>query len=234
MYLVFGLLIVIALLFALDKFRPDFVALSTLVILILSGIITANEALVAFGNPTVILVAALFIIGQGLTQTGITQGIGNRISLKIKSGQENRLTSILMSTVGIVGAFMSSTGIVALFVPVVKRITTNNNFDIKKLLMPVAYAGLISGMMTLISTAPNLIMSEELSAQGYAPFNLLDFTPIGIAMLVAAIAYFIIRSLFIRGKEETAPELGQQRMRKLLRDYNIDGELFRGSDCKWF
>ena len=149
MYFVFGLLLVIAILFVLDKFRPDFVALSALVILILGGTISANEALVAFGNPTVILVAALFIIGEGLTQTGITQGIGNRISLKIKSGQENRLTSILMSTVGIVGAFMSSTGIVALFVPVVKRIATNNNFDIKKLLMPVAYAGLISGMMTL-------------------------------------------------------------------------------------
>ena len=89
---------------------------------------------------------------------------------------------------------MSSTGIVALFVPVVKRIATVNQFSIKKLLMPLAYAGLISGMMTLISTAPNLIVSEELSNQGYEPFRMLDFTPIGLAMLLVAIVYFILET----------------------------------------
>jgi len=227
MYFVFTLLLVVAILFATDKIRPDFIALGALVILILSGILSANDALVAFGNPTVILVATLFIIGQGLTKTGITQAIGNRISLRIKAGQENKLISILIAVVGTIGSFMSSTGIVALFVPVVKKIATNNNFNIKKLLIPVAYAGLISGMMTLISTAPNLIVSEELSQQGYEPFHLLDFTPIGLAMLILAIGYFLARSYFTKGDGVETINLGSERMRALLREYHIKGEIFR-------
>lgn len=227
MYFVLALLLVVAILFATDKIRPDFIALGALVILILGGTLTANEALVAFGNPTVVLVATLFIIGQGLTQTGITQAIGNSISLRIKAGQENKLISILIAVVGTIGSFMSSTGIVALFVPVVKKIADNNNFNIKKLLMPVAYAGLISGMMTLISTAPNLIVSEELGQQGYEPFHLLDFTPIGIAMLLAAIGYFFVRSFFVKPDESQSNSLGSQRMKGLLKDYNIDGQIFR-------
>lgn len=227
MYLVIALLLVVAILFATDKIRPDFIALGALVILVLSGTLSVDEALVAFGNPTVILVATLFIIGQGLTQTGITQAIGNNISLRIKSGEENKLISILIAVVGTIGSFMSSTGIVALFVPVVKKIATNNSFNIRKLLMPVAYAGLISGMMTLISTAPNLIVSEELSQQGYKPFNLLDFTPIGAAMLIAAIIYFLIKGYFTKDDEVESSSLGSQRMKGLLKDYNIEGEIFR-------
>lgn len=227
MYFVIGLLILVAILFATDKIRPDFIALGALVILILSGTLSSNEALLAFGNPTVILVAVLFIIGQGLTRTGITQAIGNTISLRIKTGQENKLISILIATVSTIGAFMSSTGIVALFVPVVKKIANNNNFNIKKLLIPVAYAGLISGMMTLISTAPNLIVSEELSNQGYEPFQMLDFTPIGIAMLFAAIGYFILRAQFSKGEVVESASLGSQRMKSLLKAYNIDGEIYR-------
>lgn len=227
MYFVFALLLIVAILFATDKIRPDFIALGALAILILSGNLSTNEALLAFGNPTVILVATLFIIGQGLTKTGITQAIGNRISLRVKAGQENKLISILIAVVGTIGSFMSSTGIVALFVPVVKKIATNNNFNIRKLLIPVAYAGLISGMMTLISTAPNLIVSEELSQQGYEPFHLLDFTPIGIAMLFLAIAYFLARSYFTKGNDVESVNLGSERMRALLREYNIEGEIFR-------
>ena len=227
MYFVLALLLVVAVLFATDKIRPDFIALGALVILILGGTLSANEALLAFGNPTVILVATLFIIGQGLTQTGITQAIGNSISLRIKAGQENKLISILIAVVGTIGSFMSSTGIVALFVPVVKKIADNNNFNIKRLMMPVAYAGLISGMMTLISTAPNLIVSEELSQQGYEPFKLLDFTPIGIAMLICAIGYFLVRSYFVKSDETQTSSLGAQRMKALIKEYNIEGHIFR-------
>lgn len=227
MYFVFTLLIVVALLFAADKIRPDFIALCALAILILSGTLTVNEALLSFGNTTVILVAALFVIGQGLTKTGITQAIGDRISLRIHAGQESRLVSILMAVIGTIGAFMSSTGIVALFVPIVKKIATNSHFDIKKLLMPVAFAGLISGMMTLISTAPNLIVSEELSKQGYESFHLLDFTPIGFAMLFGAIGYFVIRNHFRKDDGAPVVNLGSQRMKVLLKDYHINEEIFR-------
>ena len=227
MYFVIALLIVVAILFVIDVIRPDLIALGALCVLILSGTLSAEEALSSFGNTTVILVATLFIIGKGLSKTGITQAIGNGISLRIQSGQENLLTSVIMGVVGTVGAFMSSTGIVALFVPVVKRIATVNNINIKTLLMPLAFAGLISGMMTLISTAPNLIVSEELAKQGYEPFHMLDFTPIGISMLICAILYFLIRSIILKKNDGEQVNLGSERMKSLLRKYNIDGEIFR-------
>jgi di/tricarboxylate transporter len=228
MYFVIGLLVVVAILFALDKIRPDYVAVSALTILILSGTLSASEALAAFGNTTVILVAVLFIIGQGLTQTGITQFIGDSISLRVKEGQENKLISSVMGSVAILSSFMSSTGVVALFVPVVQKIAANNNLNIKRLLMPVAYGGLIGGMLTLIATPPNLIVSEELANQGYEPFTMLSFTPIGAVILIIGIGYFIILNKFRKKEPKTmAPEEGEERMLALLRKYHIGGEVLR-------
>lgn len=228
MYFVIILLIIVAILFALDKIRPDFIALSALVILILSGTLSATEALSAFGNTTVILVAVLFIIGQGLTQTGITQLIGDFISLKVKTGQENKLIGLVISSVALLSSFMSSTGVVALFVPVVKKIAVNNKFNIKRLLLPVAYGGLIGGMLSLIATPPNLIVSEELRNQGYEPFNMLSFTPIGIVVLIAAIIYFILMNKFgKKDMQDARAEEGEERMRALIEKYNVEGAIYR-------
>jgi di/tricarboxylate transporter len=228
MYFVLILLIVVAVLFALDKIRPDYIALSALAILILSGTLTAGEALSAFGNTTVVLVAVLFIIGQGLTQTGITQMIGDAISLRVKEGQENRLISMLMSSVALLSSFMSNTGVVALFVPVVQKIAANNKLNIKRLLLPVAYGGSIGGMLTLIATPPNLIVSEELANKGYEPFNFLSFFPIGAAVLVVAIGYFLLLNrLRKKDPKEKEADSGEERMRNLLEKYNVGGAIFR-------
>jgi len=173
MYFVLALLLLLGVLFAIDKIRPDYLALAALSLLIFSGTLTVGEALSGFGNATVILVALLFIVGQGLNLTGITQLIGDQISLRTKAGQENKLIATVMGSVALLSSFMSSTGVVALFVPVVQKISSNNNFNIKRLLLPVAYGGLIGGMLTLIATPPNLIISEELKNQGYEPFKML-------------------------------------------------------------
>lgn len=228
MYFVLGLLIIVAILFALDKIRPDYIALAALTLLILVGTLTPSEALKAFGNTTVVLVAFLFIIGQGLTQTGITQLIGDTISLKVKPGQDNKLISLIMSSVAFLSSFMSSTGVVALFVPVVQKIAANNKINIRRLLIPVAYGGLIGGMLSLIATPPNLIVSEELRNQGYEPFSMLSFTPIGLVVLSVAIVYFIIINKSGK-KKKTSEEVkyGEERMKELLGKYNLRGEIYR-------
>jgi di/tricarboxylate transporter len=176
MYFVIILLVIVAILFATDKIRPDFIALAALCVLILSGILPVNEALLAFGNSTVILVAALFVVGKALSNSGVTQLIGNFISSKVKKGQDNKLIGLLMASVAFLSSFMSSTGVVSLFVPVTRKIATNNQVNIKKLLLPVAYAGLISGMTTLIATPPNMIVAQELESSGLEPFGMLAFT----------------------------------------------------------
>ena len=195
------LLLVMAGLFALDKIRPDLIALSGMILLMISGILRTDEALGYFANPTVIMIAALFVVGEGISRVGLTSYIGNFISDLLKPRQESKLTVILMSSIGFLGSFMSSTGVVALFVPIVKRITVNNEIEPRKIFLPVAYAGLISGMMTLIATAPNLIVSAELKAQGYDSFQLLDFTPIGLSVLILSMVYFVVRQSLGRKRE---------------------------------
>jgi di/tricarboxylate transporter len=228
MYFVLILLLIVAILFALDKIRPDYIALSALVLLMLAGTLTPVEALQGFGNTTVILVAVLFIVGKGLTQTGITQLIGDAISTRIKEGQENRLVATIMSSTALLSSFMSSTGVVALFVPIVRQIAVNNKLNLKRLLLPMAYGGLIGGMLTLIATPPNLIVSEELRSQGYDPFQMLSFFPVGLAVLVAGIGYFILLNKLRKDipKEKEAEE-GEERMNALLEKYNVGGTLVR-------
>ena len=224
MLIVFGLLFLVAVLFTTNKFRPDLIALCAAVLLVLSGTLSAQEALSAFGNSTVIMIAALFVIGAGINNTGITKFIGDRITEAIKPGQEGKLTATITSVVGSLGAVMSSTGIVSLFIPVIQRIVHITGIDKKKIFMPLAYAGLISGMMTLISTPPNLIASDELEKNGFEPFGLLDFTLIGVSVLIAAVLYFLF--INTRKDEEGESEPEDLSLRAMLDKYQIDLHIF--------
>ncbi len=133
MLIVFGLLFLVAVLFTTNRFRPDLIALCAAVLLVLTGTLSAQEALSAFGNTTVIMIAALFVIGAGINNTGITKFIGDRITESIKPGQEGKLTATITSVVGSLGAVMSSTGIVSLFIPVIQRIVYITGIDKKKI-----------------------------------------------------------------------------------------------------
>ena len=228
MYFVLILLGVVAILFASGRIRPDFVALSALCLLILSGVLSAHEALLAFGDSIVIMVAALFVIGAGLTQTGVTQMIGNYISGRLRTGHINSFVSMIMTTVTVLGSFMSSTGVVAIFVPVVRKIAHNIRIHPSRIMMPLAYAGLISGMMTLIATPPNLIASAELQDQGYEAFGLLSFTPVGAVVLISAILYFLVRNRLVKKDHvPAAKSAGMIRLQRLADKYGLQEDFYR-------
>jgi len=119
---VFGVLAVAVVLFASDRLRPDVVALLVIVALTLGGILTVPEAVAGFGDPVVILIAGLFVVGEGLVQTGVANQVGNWLT-RVAGASETRLLVLLMLAVAGLGAFMSSTGVVAIFIPVVLGIT---------------------------------------------------------------------------------------------------------------
>ena len=152
------LLIVLALLgaaivmFSLNRPRSDAVALLMMVTLPFTGLITVNEALAGFANPNIVLIAAMFVIGEALARTGVAQGIGDWL---VRKGGDNpvRLIPLLMAAVALLGAVMSSTGVVAIFVPVVLRIASRTGIAPSQLMMPMGFAALISGMLTLVATA---------------------------------------------------------------------------------
>ena len=187
---VFGLLLTTILLFVWDRIRMDLVALLTALVLALSGVITPAEAVSGFGMPVVIMIAGLFVVGEGLFRTGVAAAAGQWL-LRVGGASELRLLLLLIPLVALLSAFMSSTGAVALLIPIVLSICHKSAMSPSKLLMPLAFASLIGGMLTLIGTPPNIVVSAQLAEADLVPFGFFDFTPIGLVVLAAATGYLI-------------------------------------------
>ena len=153
MLIVFGILAGAVGLFAWGRPRADIVAIFVVLALMLSRVLTPKESLAGFGDPVVILIAAVFIVGEALVNTGVAQRLGEAV-LKAGHGSETRLIVLIMALAGGVGAFMNSTAIVAMFIPVVLSVANRSGLNRKRMLMPLAVAALVSGMMTLIASSP--------------------------------------------------------------------------------
>lgn len=169
---VLSLLAIAVVLFATGKVRMDAVALFVIVAFVLSGTLTLPEAFSGFSDPNVILIAALFIIGDGLVRTGVATVVGTWL-VKMAGSSEIKMLVLLMITVAGLGAFMSSTGVVAIFIPVVLSVSMHMQTSPSRLMMPLSFAGLISGMMTLVATPPNLVVNSELLREDLHGFNFL-------------------------------------------------------------
>ena len=188
--MVLGLLFTAVVLFVLNKPRMDVVALMILVALPLTGVLTIQETLAGFADPSVILIAALFVIGEGLVRTGIAYRLGDWLVAKAGSS-ETRLLVLLMVAVAGLGSVMSSTGVVAIFIPVVLGVAARLKIAPGRLMMPLAFAGLISGMLTLVATPPNMVVHSELLRADLPGFSFFSFTPIGLAVLVLGVLYML-------------------------------------------
>ena len=171
--IVLVLLVAAIVMFAINKPRMDAVALIMLVALPFTGVLTMGEALAGFSDPNIVLIAALFVIGDGLVRTGVAQRLGDWLIAKAGSSQI-RLIVLLMVVVCGLGATMSSTAVTAIFIPVALRIAQSTGSAPSRLMMPLSFAALISGMMTLVATAPNLVVNSELERHGIEGFQLLQ------------------------------------------------------------
>ncbi len=221
---VFAVVLTALALFASDRLRLDVVALLALLALAVSGILTPSEALAGFSDPVVIMIAGLFVVGAGLFKTGVADMLGRWVG-RAAGESAVRLTFVLMLVTAVLSAFLSSTGTVAVMLPVALALARRARLSPSKLLIPLAYASLLGGMLTLIGTPPNLIVSTQLAAHGYAPFNFFSFTPIGLVML--AVGALFITSLGSRLLVPRAPAEGREGpgWHELLADYGLAGRL---------
>ncbi|WP_170516981.1 SLC13 family permease [Ruegeria atlantica] len=201
---VFALIAVAGVLMASNRVRYDFVALIVVLALALSGTLTIGESLSGFGNSVVILVACLLVLGEMLDRTGVARAVGDAIMRHGGRGETGLLVLIMIST-ALLGSVMSSTAVVAIFIPVILRIAQETANDKARFLMPMSYAALISGMLTLIATPPNLVVSDELVAQGYQPFGLFSFFLIGASVLVVAVLFVLFWGRY-RLKTKSTPD----------------------------
>jgi di/tricarboxylate transporter len=220
---VFIVLFVTIILFVSDRLRLDIVAILVILALMLSGLLSSKESLAGFGDPVVILIAGLFVVGEGLFRTGVAFAIGNWL-MRAGGTSETRMMILLMLVVAGLSAFMSSTGAVAIFIPVSLNLAAKAGIQPSRLLMPIAFASLIGGMLTLIGTPPNLVVSTQLTREGLAGFGFFEFTPIGLLVLITGIVYMVFW-----GRKRLLQEISEPRksvknrlsLRDLIEAYDI-------------
>ncbi|WP_289994993.1 SLC13 family permease [Photorhabdus laumondii] len=225
---VLTLLLIAIVLFTTNKLRMDIVALLVIIAFVISGTLTLGEATSGFSDPNVLLIAALFVIGEGLVRTGVAYQMGDWL-VRAAGNSETKMLALLMMTVAGLGAFMSSTGVVAIFIPVVLSVAVRMKISPGRLMMPLSFAGLISGMMTLVATPPNMVVNSELIREGLPGFKFFSITPIGILILFAGMGYMLIARHWLANHQSDKghDKWHRRTFRDLIRDYKLSGRARR-------
>jgi di/tricarboxylate transporter len=225
----FTVLLVAMILFFTDKIAPDLVALLVVVALGVTGVLTPQEAFSGFSRAAVITILAIFILAEALQRTGVTEQVGN-ILLKVGGKKsETRLIVVVMLAGAFLSLFMNNIAAAAVLLPAVSGAARKAQVNISRLLMPLAFATILGGMATLLTTS-NIVLSSLLNDNNLEGFSLLDFAPVGVPLLVVGIAYIVlVGRRFLPGEsmlEKTHAPTPQQTQ-DLIESYHLDKNLFR-------
>ncbi len=229
MFITLTILAVTAAFFAVGKIRSDVVALCALILLMTFGILTPDEALSGFSNSVVIMMVGLFVVGGAIFQTGLAKMISGRI-MKLAGDSELRLFLLVMAVTSAIGAFVSNTGTVALMLPIVVSLAAKAKVEAGRLLMPLAFASSMGGMLTLIGTPPNLVIQDALTAEGYEPLSFFSFTPVGLVCIAVGVVVLLPLSRMFLGKKGRADEGGRMKaksLEQLVSEYRLADNLSR-------
>ena len=228
MYITIIILAVSAVFFAFSKIRSDIIALCALLSLVLTNVLTPTEALIGFSSPVVIMMAGLFVVGGAILQTGLAKMVGNKI-VNFAGNNSIRLFLLVMFTTALIGAFVSNTGTVALMLPIVVSIAVETKTNVSTLLMPLAFASSMGGMLTLIGTPPNLVIQETLIDAGFQGLSFFSFLPIGcLCILIGTAILLPLSKKFLNKKHSHDNEEQQYKsLSELVAEYGLDTQLYR-------
>ena len=188
--------------FAMGKVRSDLVALCALVALLLTGILTPQEALSGFSNSVVIMMVGLFVVGGAIVQTGLAKKASGKL-MTLAGDSELGLFLLLMVVTAVIGAFVSNTGTVALMMPIVVSLAQKAKMRASRLLMPLAFASSMGGMLTLIGTPPNLVIQDALTENGFEPLRFFSFLPVGLVCITVGIVVLLpLSKRFLNGNKQ--------------------------------
>ena len=221
------ILLITTIFFVNGRIRADIVALCALVSLVISGILTPQEALSGFSNSVVIMMVGLFVVGGAIFKTGLAKIIGSKI-LSLAGNNDLKLLLLVMLVTSFIGGFVSNTGTVALMLPIVVSMAAKAEISPTRFLMPLAFASSMGGMLTLIGTPPNLIIQEELFKAGYHDITFLSFLPVGIICISVGILVLIPLSKILLVKKTIVKNKNKHNTTKdLARKYQLSDNLFR-------
>ena len=221
------ILLISAILFVSGKVRSDLVAICALLALLLCQVLNPTEALSGFSNTTVIMMVGLFIVGGGIFQTGLAKMIGSKV-MTLAGNSELRLFLLVMIVTSAIGMFVSNTGTVALMLPIVVSMAAAAGTSSRRLLMPLAFASSMGGMMTLIGTPPNLIVSDTLASAGFEPLGFFSFLPVGLVTLGVGILYLLPATKMLTAKDKVKDGKDSSKsFKELVKEYGVSDNLFR-------
>ena len=213
--------------FVTEWLSVDLVALGLMISLMVTKILSPEEALAGFSSPIVITVATLFIVGGAVMETGLADSVSSKI-IQFAGKSKSRLLVLIMSTVAVLSGFISDTGTVAVMAPAIISISRKKGINPSKLLIPLSFASMLGGAMTLIGTPPNIVVSDLLAENGFQPFTFFDYTPIGLVLLVVGIFYITIAGRWLLPDLKSGKEF--QRVdspEELMEVYKLPKDLYR-------
>ncbi len=214
--------------FISGKIRSDVVALCALLSLMIFGILTPSEALSGFSNNVVIMMIGLFVVGGGIFQTGLAKSISDRI-IKLAGDSQSKLFILIMLLTSSIGAFVSNTGTVALLMPIVISVAIGAKASPSRFLMPLAFASSLGGMMTLIGTPPNLVISNTLKDAGYGELSFFSFFPVGIICVVVGmlVLYPLSKIFLTKNNMYDTNEGSTKSLGDLAQEYQLYQKLYK-------
>lgn len=221
------ILIITVAMFIWGRVRADIVALTALAALLVFGILTPTEALAGFSSPIVIMMIGLFVVGGAIMQTGLAKLTGNKL-MALSHGNETVTFLLVMLVTSFIGAFVSNTGTVALMMPIIVSLAAASGLQSSRFLMPLAFAGSLGGMLTLIGTPPNLVIDEVLTEAGYQSLSFFSFMPVGLIVIAIGIIVLMpLSRLFLSRKQSGKKKQSGKSLDDLVQEYRLLDNLHR-------
>lgn len=211
--LTFGILLVAIVLFSTEKLRSDLVAILIMVLLAWSKIIPVSQAFSGFSSNAVVSIMGVMLLGYGIDRTGLMKRLSQGIA-KYAGNSEKKILVLVSATVGLLSAFMQNIGAAALFLPVVRKISAKTGYHPSKFLMPMGFAAILGGTLTMVASGPLIVLNDLLTQHGVDRFGLFDVTPIGLALLIAGIGYFLAVGSKVLPKAPAASNKNHQEFLK--------------------
>lgn len=204
MIIVFVILFAAVIMFSMAKIRNDVASIIIMLSLAWTGVISLEQAFSGFSSNAVIAIMGVMIIGYGIEKTGIMDSLA-QVIMKKTGTQDNIVVATVMVVTGIISSFLQNIGSVALLLPAVKKIANKSGITHKRLIMPMAFSGILGGTITMVASGPLIILNDLLADGGYEGFGMFSVTPIGLSLLIAGTVYFFFFSKVVLpgGKEDT-------------------------------
>lgn len=217
-------IIITVALFIHGKLRIELIAICALLVLLVTGTLTPQQALSGFANPATATIAAMFVVSAGLVRTGLVQWVARHLD-RLIDRNETRLILVICVVVAVLSAFLINTAVVAIFIPIVIVLAHSRRIPSSRVLIPLSYASQFGGVCTLVGTSTNMLVNGIAIGRDLRPFGFFEFAPLGLVMVVAGTLYLLATSRWLLPKRKGEPEqVDKYRLADYLAELQVLGD----------